>query len=167
MRVALLRKTMDKSRWNAELEPIEFAAEIAVAAPPEVVFAFIADHQRLPAWVPGLRRVEVDNSLALTTGGVGTRRTLYPFVGLSGVEVIVDFEPPHRLAYRASDESLRGMLTQHLAEISCQPVAPGTHLRWVVRGVPARRWWQRVVARLVFNYALCTGLANLRRRFTK
>ena len=152
-------------RMDAELAPIQFEAAADLDAAPEVAFALISDHRRLPSWIPGLRRVEVDESQALSPGGVGTRRTLYPVVGPFGVEVVVEFEPPRRMAYSASDASLRGLLTRHRAELWCEPSAAGTRVRWVVRGVPARTWWKRMLAWLFVRHAQRAGLANLRRHF--
>ncbi len=74
-----------------ELPPIQFETKRYLPAPPAVVFALISDHAALPTWVPGLRRVDVDGSRATHPGGVGTRRTLYPSVGVPGTEVVVAF----------------------------------------------------------------------------
>ena len=156
---------LDRDAVAAEVPPIQFEAGIEVDAQPEAVFALISDHRQLPSWVPGLRRVEVDESQASSPGGVGTRRKLYPIIGAAGVEVVVAFEPPHRIVYSASDESLRGLLTRHRAEISCQPSAGGTLIRWIVRGVRSRSGWKRILAKMVFRHALRGGLANLHRHF--
>lgn len=154
----MLRSTIDSSTPT-----IQFQAEVVVNAEAEVVFAFISDHRRLPTWITGLKRVDVDESESLSPGGVGTRRTLYPIAGPSGVEVIVEFEPPHSMVYCATDASLRGMLTQHRSEISCEPTAAGTRIRWIVRGVASQSWWKRLLAGLVFSRAQRSGLAKLRR----
>lgn len=165
MSIAVECGMLDRNAGDGDVAPIQFEAETELNARPEAVFAIISDHQRLPTWIPGLRRVDVDESNAMSPGGIGTRRTLYPMVGPSGVEVIVDFDPPRRLVYCASDESLRGLLTRHRAEISCEPSVSGTRIRWLVRGIPSRTWWRRVLAGAVFRHAQRSGLANLRRRF--
>jgi uncharacterized protein YndB with AHSA1/START domain len=165
MSIAESCDTMDRDSVETEVAPIQCEAETEINAQPEVVFAIISDHRRLPTWIPGLRRVDVDESQALSPGGIGTRRRLHPIVGPSGVEMIIEFEPPRKMVYRASDESLRGLLTRHRSEISCESSAAGTRLRWIVRGIPSQTWWKRILAKAMFSHAQQTGLANLRRRF--
>lgn len=128
---------MDVNPVDAGAEPLQFEAMTERDAPPGVVFTFVSEHRRLPSWIPGLRRLEVDESQALSPGGIGTRRTLHPVAGASGVEVVLAFEPPRRMVYSASDESLRGLLTEHRAEL----------------------------CRVVFRYAQRAGLSKLGRRF--
>jgi uncharacterized protein YndB with AHSA1/START domain len=144
---------------------VQFDAICELGAPPSVVFAFIANHAELPRWIPGLRRVDVDESQARSRGGVGTRRTLHALAGPPGVEIVTALEPPHRLVYSATDESLRGLCTDHSAELSCIASARGTVLRWTVRAKPPSSWWRRILARLVFNLACRAGLRNLRKEF--
>jgi|CZKU01.1.fsa_nt_gi hypothetical protein len=175
-----------RCRWRRELLPLRVArrlrcpplvsedqppllveATCELEAEPSEVFALIGDHASLPRWIPGLRRVEVDESRALSPRGVGTRRTLRMLLGSPGVEVITAFEPPARLAYSATDESLRGLCTGHIAELSCAACGTGTRLRWTVRAQPSHSWWKRIVARLMFNLACRAGLRNLRRQFRR
>ena len=134
-------------------------------ATPSEVFAVIGDHRALPRWIPGLRQVEVDDSGAKLPGGVGTRRTLRMLVGPPGVEVVTAFDPPARIAYGATDESLRGLCTQHAAELSCVPTERGTRLRWTVRAELSSSWWRRFIAPLMFRLVCRAGLRRLRRRF--
>jgi uncharacterized protein YndB with AHSA1/START domain len=156
---------VDRDSVEAQVAPILFDAGTELNARPEAVFAVISDHRGLPSWIPGLRRVDVDESQALSPGGIGTRRRLYPLVGASGVEVILELDPPRGIVYSASDASLRGLLTRHRAELWCEASAGGTRIRWVVRGIPSRTWWKRVIAWIVFRHTQRAGLANLRRRF--
>jgi hypothetical protein len=147
--------------------PLLFDAACDLGAPPAVVFAFIADHAALPRWIPGLRRVDVDETRACSPGGVGTVRKLHALAGPPGVEIVTAFEPPACLAYSATDESLRGLCTRHTAELSCRAIASGTRLRWTVRADPSPSWWKRVAARLIFNLACQAGLRNLRTHFRR
>jgi hypothetical protein len=156
---------MNRAAEDTDAAPIQFHAQIEIHAPPEVVFAILSDHRGLLTWIPGLRRVDVDESGAQSPGGIGARRTHVPIAGPSGVEVIVGFELPRKMAYCASDESLRGLLTRHRSELWCESSPVGTLLRWSVRGEPSRTWWKRILARVVFRRAQRVGLANLRRRF--
>lgn len=156
---------MHAASVTGELAPIQFKTTRYLSAPPAVVFELISDHAALPTWIPGLRRVDVDGSRATAPRGVGTRRTLYPRVGGPGTEVVVAFEPPFRLSYSATDESLRGFLTAHVSELHCAAYGDGTELSWIVRGRLARSWWKRLLARLLFARAIRTGVKNLERRF--
>jgi uncharacterized protein YndB with AHSA1/START domain len=145
--------------------PIQFDRSCDLGVTPEDLFALLRDYSALPRWVPGLRRVEVDASAAASPDGVGTRRILHPHLGVAGVETITAFEPPRRLTYSASDESLRGLYTGHWSELCCTPSEQGTHLRWVIRGWPSERWWKRLAARWLFGLAQQASLRRLRQLF--
>jgi uncharacterized protein YndB with AHSA1/START domain len=145
--------------------PIQFDRSCDLGVTPEALFALLRDYTALPRWVPGLRRVEVDASAAASPDGVGTRRILHPHLGVAGVETITAFEPPHRLAYSASDESLRGLYTSHSSELCCTPSEQGTHVRWVIRAWPSERWWKRLAARWLFGLAQQASLRRLRELF--
>jgi uncharacterized protein YndB with AHSA1/START domain len=149
--------------WQSS--PVQFDLSCELGAPPEVVFSLLRDHAALPEWVPGLRSVEVDVAAAEVPGGAGTVRTLYPWLGSAGRETVLALEPPWRLAYSASDESLRGLYSAHLAELTCAASPAGTRLRWIVRARSSPRWWLRGTARLLFGLGLRGALRRLRRRF--
>jgi uncharacterized protein YndB with AHSA1/START domain len=148
-----------------EESPVQFDATCELGASPSAVFALIADHAALSQWVPGLRRVDVDDSRASTPGGVGTRRTLIPAIGPPGVEVVLAFDPPNFLAYSATDASLRGLYTRHRVEMSCTPTPRGTLFRWVIRGLPSVSWFKRIAAQLMFGLAQRASVRNLQRLF--
>jgi len=125
---------------TGELAPVQFKTTRYLPAPPAVVFELISDHAALPTW-------------------------LYPRIGVPGTEVVVGVEPPFRLSYSATDESLRGFLTAHRSELHCAAYGDGTELSWTIRGRLAPSWWKRWIARLVFARAIRTGVKNLERRF--
>lgn len=135
-----------------------------LGAPPHVVFAFISDHAALPSWIPGLKRVDVD-ARAAGRAGVGIRRTLHMFAGAAGTEIVTELEPARRLVYSATDDSLRGLLTDHRAELRCDERQGWTRFSWLITGRPAVSWWKRFVAHVIFSAAIYLGLRNLRRRF--
>jgi len=146
-------------------EPITLLVDMTCELPaaPEDVFAVIGDHRALARWIPGLRAVEVDESRADSPGGAGTRRTLRMGLGPPGVEVVTVFAPPHRIAYGATDESLRGLCTCHAAELTCTPSGGGTVVRWTVRARLSTSWWRRWLAPLMFRLVCRAGLRRLRR----
>jgi uncharacterized protein YndB with AHSA1/START domain len=136
-------------------------AVIHLRAPASEVFALIGDHRALPRWVPGVRRVVVDDSRAESPGGVGARRTLHMVLGPAGEEVVTTFVPPVRLRYSATDESLRGLCRSHTAELSCVPTERGTRLRWIVDVELPVSLWRRAVARALFWLVCSAGLRRL------
>jgi hypothetical protein len=136
-------------------------------AQPSAIFAVISNHRALPRWIPGLRRVDLDESPSVSPHGIGTRRTLRMFLGPAGVEVITAFEPPSLLSYSATDESLRGLCTNHTAELSCTASARGTLLRWRVQATLPRSWWRRLLTALVFRTVCRAGLRNLSHMFIR
>jgi uncharacterized protein YndB with AHSA1/START domain len=145
--------------------PLQLDLACELGAPPEQVFTLLADHEALPTWVPGLRRVDVDSTRAARPGGAGAVRTLHPRIGVAGCELIIEVTPPHRLVYSASDASLRGLYTAHRAEITCTATGRGTRLTWQVWARPTERAWRRLFARLLVGFALWSSMRNLRRRF--
>jgi uncharacterized protein YndB with AHSA1/START domain len=83
--------------------PVRISREVELDAPPDVVFAVLADHLRWPSWFRGMKRVRIDGEAA----GVGALRTVWV--------------PPARVLERFSrwDEGKR--LTFHIVGSS----APG------------------------------------------
>lgn len=115
-------------------------------APPERVWPYIAEPERINEW----------STAQVEWLSVGERRRVrIPLVGFSVVleEVIEAAEVPSRLAYRVvkSNFPFQG----HQGEIRLEPSASGTQLRWVVEaafpvplvGRVARRFLLRELAR--------------------
>ena len=72
---------------------------LSVPRPPAEAFAYVADFERAPEWIPELTKVE-----KLTPGeiGVGTRFTQLVSLAGSEVEILVEvkeFDPPRVYAY--------------------------------------------------------------------
>ena len=141
-----------------------FDATCTLDVAPTLAFDYIADHAGLPRWIPGLRSVSVDESASESPGGVGTRRILRAIAGPPGTEVVTAFDRPLRLAYRATDESLRGLCTSHNAELRCRPHHAGCEIQWTVTAMLPDALWRRVAARLVFYIVYGLALRNLRAR---
>jgi uncharacterized protein YndB with AHSA1/START domain len=152
--------------------PLVLARAIRLAAAPERVFAFITDFERLPEWMPMMRRAWVDNRHAQTPGGVGAVRMIDSGFGKPTEERVVALEPPSLLAYSASDASLRGLfrshlgvlvLEQHPAEGALRP-GEGTRLSWFSYALPGRGL-QRFAGPSVFKLVVDQSLARLGERF--
>lgn len=102
--------------WTAS-SPRRIVARGTSAAPPEAVFAVLADHGAWPEWFASVRRVEVTGAAE----GIGARRRVYagPLVV---DEEFVAWEPGHRWAFTAT--AVRPAFTRSLLE-DCQ-LAPAT-----------------------------------------
>lgn len=84
--------------------PLRMEGVVRFDAPPERVFAKIADHQGMVGWVPMMKSVRVDHlgSAAPGTCGVGSVRHC-SVQGMGQIrETIVYWEPPRGYAYRAA-----------------------------------------------------------------
>src|SRR5688572_22873562 len=74
-----------------------FTYERQVAAPPETVFAVLADHRRYAEITP-MRRSELEREGEPSPNGVGAIRVLSS-VGPPLREEVLIYEPPRRLSY--------------------------------------------------------------------
>lgn len=145
--------------------PLVLARAARLGADPTHIFAFITDFERLPEWMPLMKRVRVDNSRAETPSGVGAVRIIDSGLGKPTEETVVALEAPTLLAYSASDASLRGMLTSHLGVILCEPhPAGGTWLSWLSYARPGTGP-QRFLGPAVFKQVIQRSLLQLTRRF--
>ena len=88
----LVRQSID---WIA-IAPIAISASAVSTAPPERVFAVLADHERWPEWFPSVRKVEVIGAAE----GVGARRRV-TIPGSVVEEEFIVWEPGARWAFTA------------------------------------------------------------------
>ncbi len=101
---ALVPRTID---W-IDRAPIRIEARAESAAPPEDVFAVLADHERWPEWFPSVRKVTVLGPAA----GVGARRRV-AIPGATFDEEFIAWEPGARwcfTAYAARPRLLRSLV---------------------------------------------------------
>lgn len=96
-------------------------------APPDAVFAILADHARYDRF-DGIRRSVLVNPGEPDSNGVGAVRRVW--VGpLRFEEEITAFEPPQRLDYRIRD--VKTLPFRHEgASIRLEPDGAGTHAVW-------------------------------------
>ncbi|HZO24674.1 MAG TPA: SRPBCC family protein [Chloroflexota bacterium] len=109
--------------------------EIVINAPPEAVFAFLAQPERLPEWTPGVISVR-----RTSDGPTGVNTTTETVVEAFGVRQTLlgrclVFEPPRRLAVHnvtASGISIGGVSIGQVSTTSASELLPegtGTRLR--------------------------------------
>jgi uncharacterized protein YndB with AHSA1/START domain len=110
---ALVTKQID---W-IDQAPIRVQGSGSSSAPPEAVFAVLADHERWPEWFPRVTKAEV-----LGVGeGVGARRKV-SVPGMAVEEEFIVWEPGTRFSFTAT--SARPALFRSLVE-DCRLTARG------------------------------------------
>ena len=109
--------------------------EIVIDAPPEAVFAYLSDPERLPEWTPGVISVK-----RTSDGPIGVNSTTEAVVEAMGVRQTllgrcIAFEPPRRLAVHnvtASGFTIAGVTVGQVSTSSASELLPegnGTRLR--------------------------------------
>jgi uncharacterized protein YndB with AHSA1/START domain len=97
-------------RWPAEYEPSQAAFyvsnQIAIAAPPQVVWDLLIQAETWPQWYEGAANVNVQNSSdgILKKGSVFTWRTM----DMTFTSVVKEYEPPFRLAWESRKAVIQG-----------------------------------------------------------
>jgi len=106
--------------------PKQLSYEGHLAAPPDEVFAALADYEGMSSWMPKVSHVEVDNSQATTDNGVGCERVC-TFNGKPLNEKIVWYSEGQGIGYTVVD----GPVDNHLGYVTVQSDgAGGTDLVW-------------------------------------
>jgi ligand-binding SRPBCC domain-containing protein len=109
--------------------------ELVIAAPPEAVFAYLAEPERLPEWTPGVLAV-----LRTSPGPIGVGATTSTQVEAFGMRQTLlgrctIFDPPRRLSVQnetASGIKIGGVTIGKVSTTSTSelvPEGPGTRLR--------------------------------------
>jgi uncharacterized protein YndB with AHSA1/START domain len=101
----LTRRTLD---WIDEA-PVRITARAVSSAPPDAVFAVLADHERWPEWFPAVRRVTVLGRAE----GVGARRRV-AIRGATVDEEFIVWEPGRRWSFTGT--AARPRFTRSLVE---------------------------------------------------
>jgi len=124
----------------------EIVLERTIPAPPERIWALVADHEGMKRWAP-VREVVLRRPGSPDPNGVGAVRTVRAS-GLVLDERITGFKPGERLGYTVLEGA---PLRDHAGEIRLEPGDGGTRVRWSVRFrplVPGTGWLlERVLAR--------------------
>ncbi len=130
------------------------------------LFEYVTDFSRLSEWIPGCRKSWSDDTHAEAPGQVGAVRMISSGLGKPVREVVRAYEAPRMLAYSATDDSLFGLMTDHLGVLTCEPHAGGGAVFcWLAYGRPAKSAAVRWVGDKVFRIALHGGTKKLEQRF--
>ena len=149
------RRTLE---W-AETAPLVVRATATSAAPPDAVFAVLADHERWPEWFGAVRRVVVTGARE----GVGASRRVHIPGGVFEEDFIA-WDPGQRWAFTVT--AARPPICRALVE-DCRltPARDGTHIEYRMCFEPTR--WAAPVMRLVagsMRRQLQTAMDALARR---
>jgi uncharacterized protein YndB with AHSA1/START domain len=132
----------------------------------QALFDYLTDFNRLDEWIPGAKKSWTDNTHAEVPGEVGAVRVIESPVGPPTLEVVKAFEAPRMLAYSANDEALRGLCTDHLSVLTCEPHPDGgTVFCWLAYGRLASQPVKAWAGKKLFQVVLGRGLKNLERKF--
>jgi uncharacterized protein YndB with AHSA1/START domain len=101
-----------------------------VPAPPGEVWRLVSDPWRLPAWWPGVQRVEEATERAWTTVLASPRGKT-----VRADYTLVDFDPEERLVWRheVEESPFERILSESLTEIGLEPEDGATKVRLVAR----------------------------------
>ena len=145
--------------------PETFQVEASSAAPPETVFALLADGPSWQRWAgPLIRRAWWDREGNPAPGGVGAVRKLGA-PPLFSREEIVEYDPPRLLAYTMlSGQPVR----DYRADVRLVPEGTGTRIEWAATFRPRipgtgrfMRWYLGAIvggfARRLAAYAAAHG----------
>lgn len=158
---------IDVSAWTDS--PLQFEEAIVLHTNIERAFELLTDFERLPRWMPFIRRVDVETTeqVGSAPGGCDSptiTRVIYPIIGPPTRERIVVIEPPNWLAYSASDETLHGMYTGHLGVVSCEATdVDRVRVVWRTYAQRGPTILIRSVGPIIVRWFVKRSLKNLRR----
>ena len=125
----LEQQTLD---WIARA-PVSAIGTAVSSAPPDAVFAVLADHLRWPEWFPSVRKVEVIGPAS----GVGARRRVH-IPGASVEEVFIVWEPGVRWSFTGTS-ARPGILRALVEDCQLEPTPEGgTAISYGMHFTPAR-----------------------------
>jgi uncharacterized protein YndB with AHSA1/START domain len=118
----LVRRSID---W-IDTAPVAIAARGTTTAPPDAVFAVLADHERWPEWFPNVRQVDVLGP----TEGVGARRRVH-VPGLVVEEEFIVWDPGERWAFTGT-AAKPGFVRSIVEDCRLTPTAGGTDVSYTM-----------------------------------
>ena len=121
-------KTLEQKGLDwIERAPVSFSGSATTTAPPEAVFAILADHERWTEWFPLLKKEEV---LGPRREGVGTRR-LATLPGGKVEEIIIAWDPGQRFAFAVTAVS-PGIVRALLEDCRIEPAHSGSRVTYTM-----------------------------------
>ncbi len=146
---------------------IEVTVDTAIARPPDVVFAYVADIDAWPTWLiaTGITAVRRSGGGPLAPGErLLVEQLAAGRAGRFDAEVTV-LEPPKRMAIRGRDDDGISIEIEASTSVDATGAVAGTALRWKIRiGLPLRLRFFEGIARPQVEQAARLDLEGLRRR---
>lgn len=145
--------------------PLVFETTRHLDTTQHALFDYITDFDRLSEWILGAKKSWADDSLAETPGQVGSVRVIQPLAGPPVRETVKAFESPRMLAYSAADETFKGLCTDHLSVLTCEPHPNGgTVLCWQSYGRLSTNRIKAWLGKKLFQVALTNSIKKLERK---
>jgi uncharacterized protein YndB with AHSA1/START domain len=110
----------------------QIRVETRIAAPADVVWTRVSDHEASPSWIAEVERVRIVEPGTETRGGLGAVREVAfkPRLWSTILERILEHHPPERFHY-AVVAGMPGLL-HHEGRVMVAPDGNGAKLRWEV-----------------------------------
>lgn len=100
-----------------------------VSAPVETVWAVLADHEGMSNWAPGLKAKITKSGADERNGRGAVREISSPLPMPAIVEEIIEFDAPHKFAYRA----LAGVpLQNYRGDVELTPAGDATKISYSI-----------------------------------
>lgn len=115
-------------KWTTA--PLRLETGTQLLASQNAVFESLTDPDQMCEVFSWMHHISVDEQTMMKGYGVGTKRFCHFGNGMVLEEVIVEWHPPYRYAYRGNDENHPFGMTGHLGIIECTPGGKGTQLIW-------------------------------------
>lgn len=113
-------------RFIALCRVILIEESIESSASVEAMWAVLTTHEDMPHWFRPVRRVVLDPPGRDERNGLGAIRHIHA-IGPAIVEEVVDWQPPHRYAYRL----LKGApIRNHRGQVSIEETPKGCRTTW-------------------------------------
>jgi len=128
-----------------------YDVDVSCAAPPQVVFAVLADAPSWRTWVPLVSRSSYEREGDPAPHGVGAVRRLGARIGPASREEVVTYDEPSTFAYelRSGPLPVRG----YRSEVRLRPEGSGTHISWVGSFTTRVPGFGAVMRRLMARFA--------------
>ncbi|WP_293004573.1 SRPBCC family protein [Mycobacterium sp.] len=111
---------------------VEFTLTRSTTAPIEAVFDSLTDHRGISNYSKAARRSTLDREGTPAPNGVGARRRIEA-VGPAIVEEIIEYERPHRYAYKLISGA---PVRDHVGTVTLRPTGSGTEVSWHLTSTP-------------------------------
>jgi uncharacterized protein YndB with AHSA1/START domain len=127
-----------------------------VSVPVETVWSVLADHEGMRDWAPGITAKVTKSGTDERNGRGAVREITSPLPVPGIVEEIIEFDAPHKFAYRA----LAGVpLKDYRGDVELTPAGSGTTISYSISGRSRLPVLDKALTRAI-AFALLSALAR-------